>query len=151
MAAKTFRCKVVTPKEKLMDADAIYASIPAWDGLFGVLPGRAPIVANLGTGELRVDFPGQDGSEGGSRSFYVDGGVCQMGREELTIIAEHAVPAERLTVSDVEAELREAEARQVPGDLDMEARRVQAEHLRQNRRSAEVKLRIARQHAGRAI
>jgi len=86
-----------------------------------------------------------------ARSFFIDGGVCQMGREELTIVAEMAVPAERLTVSDAEAELREAEARRVPDGLDMETRRVQTERIRHERRSAAVKLRIARQHAGQAI
>ncbi len=43
MAQKTFRCKVVTPTASLLDEPVAYASVPAWDGLFGVLPGRAPI------------------------------------------------------------------------------------------------------------
>src|SRR5438874_5195661 len=38
--------------------------------LFGVMPNRAPIVAKLGIGELRIDFASAGGGEarGGSRS-----------------------------------------------------------------------------------
>lgn len=151
MAAKTFHCEIVTPGEKLLDEEVTYASIPAWDGLFGVLPGRAPIVASLGAGELRVDFPEKQGAAGGSRSYFIDGGVCRMSGGRLTIIAEAATPAERLTVGDAEAELREAEARQVPADLTGEVRRTQTEQIRHQRQAARARLRLARQHAGQPI
>jgi hypothetical protein len=53
LAGKTFRCRLITPAAQLLDAPVTYASIPAWDGLFGVLVNRAPIVAKLGVGVAR--------------------------------------------------------------------------------------------------
>lgn len=85
-----------------------YASIPAWDGLFGVQPGRAALLARLGTGELRLDYADSAKGAGGSRTFVLDGGFVKMAGEELTILAESAVAAETITVADAEAELKAA-------------------------------------------
>ena len=56
MAANSFQCRLITPTAKVLDEAVVYASVPAWDGLMGVLPNRAPIVAKLGLGELRLQF-----------------------------------------------------------------------------------------------
>ncbi|MFG0326100.1 MAG: FoF1 ATP synthase subunit delta/epsilon [Phycisphaerales bacterium JB037] len=149
MAKTSFRCRVVTPTEKLLDAQATYASIPAWDGLMGVLPGRAPIVAKLGLGELIVEFPAEQGAPGGRRGFFIDGGFLRMGAEELTIIAEDAVPAERLAATEAEAELKEAEARQVPADA--ENRQAEADRITHDRNRARTKLRIAQSARAKGI
>lgn len=107
MAKNTFRCKLVTPSAALLDDDVTYASVPAWDGLFGVLPGRAPILSKLGLGELRVDFPDVKG-QGGSRSYFVEGGFARMEGDKLTILAERALPAEEINAAEAEAELKTA-------------------------------------------
>ena len=137
----TFRCRVVTPTDQLLDEPAVYASIPAWDGLFGVMPGRAPIVAELGMGELRVDFPDST-SAGGTRSFFIDRGFVRMGKDELTVVAEQAIPAERLTVTDAEAELKEADARTVADGA--EDKGAEADRITDERRRARAKLALAR-------
>ncbi len=121
--AKTFRCKVVTPTASLLDEPVTYASVPAWDGLFGVLPGRAPILARLGIGELRLDS--SEGSR--SKSFFVEGGFVQMAGEQLTVLAERATPADKLTVSEAEAQLREVMARPLPEGVDHAAKRAALE------------------------
>jgi F-type H+-transporting ATPase subunit epsilon len=106
VADKTFRCRLITPEARLLDQDATHVSLPFHDGLAGVLPRHAPIVAKLGLGELRVDFP-----EGGSRSYFLDGGFGQFVGDHLTILAEEAIPAEALIESQAKAELDEANAR----------------------------------------
>lgn len=140
MAKKTFRCKLVTPTNSLVDEEVTYASVPAWDGLFGVLPGRAPILARLGTGELRLAFPDgakAGGGEGGERSFLVDGGFVQMAGESLTILAERAVAAETLTESDATAQLKAAEAKTVPaGAPDTQAAKARIDRERSAARAA---------------
>ena len=88
MATKSFRCRLVTPAAMVLDEAVTYASVPAWDGLFGVLPGRAPIVAKLGLGELRLEYAdkgGAAGGRGGERSFLVEDGFVQMVNDKLTI------------------------------------------------------------------
>lgn len=149
--AKTFACTIVSPTEKVHDADVTYASIPLWDGLMGIMPGRAPIVAALGTGELRVDFPSDGAAAGGSRSFFIDGGVCKMGDGRLTIVAETAIPAERLAVGDARAELAKAESVPSASDGDADARRVARERREHAIRAARAKLRLAESRVGKGI
>jgi F-type H+-transporting ATPase subunit epsilon len=106
--AKTFRCSIVTPVASIFEGDLVYASIPAWDGQMGMMPGESPLLTKLGTGSLRLDFPPPDS---GSRWFLIDGGFAQVQGDNLTLLTEGAIPAEKLSLQDAEAELAEANAR----------------------------------------
>ncbi len=141
MAVKTFRCRLITPEAQVLDTDVTYASIPAWDGLMGFQPGRAPIVAKLGMGELRLDFPDVGQARGGSRYFFIEDGFVQMVSDRLTILARQAAPMEQLTEADAEAELAAARARAVPADAPNRVKELEA--INTQRRRAEVKLRLA--------
>lgn len=110
MALKPFRCKLVTPTASLVDEEVRYVQLPVWDGSMGFLPGRAPIVAALGNGELRLDIADSAKGPGGSRSFFVEGGVAKMGDTELLVLAERASAAETLTLAGAEAELAAAKS-----------------------------------------
>lgn len=142
VAGKTFRCRLITPEAQILDSEAVYASIPAWDGLFGVQPGRSALVAKLGMGELRLDFPDSAQGRGGSRFFFIEDGFVQMVHDRLTILARQAQPMEQLVESDAEAELAEAMSRTVPSDHPQSAKEVDA--VNHARRRAEVKLRLAK-------
>jgi F-type H+-transporting ATPase subunit epsilon len=103
--ADTFHCKLITPQAQALDRDVTYASVPAWDGLFGVAPGRAPLLYKLGLGTLRLDFP-----EGGSRWYLVEDGVAHLVNNELTLLCEAATPVEQIDATDAKAEYAEADA-----------------------------------------
>lgn len=150
--AKSFRCRLITPEAAIFDDAAVYASVPAWDGLFGVLPDRAPIVARLGLGELRIDFAPRDGAAGGSRAFLVDGGFVQMASNQLTILADHAEPVESLSESDARAELERlnTDADDAPHASDADRRAARARRL-QLRRRAQLRLRLAQRYRTRGI
>ncbi len=139
MASQTFRCRLITRELLVLDEAATAAVVPAWDGLFGVRPNRAPIVAQLGTGELRLDFPDSGSAKGGSRAFFVDDGFVQMVNNELTILAVTAIPAESLNVADAQAELAEVSSRNLES-LPLAER----EKVRQRRQKASIKLQTAR-------
>lgn len=140
MAKTSFRCKLITPEAMVLDNQAVQAILPAWDGMMGVLPGRAPLVAQLGTGELRIDFADEGAAKGGSRSFFVDDGFAQMQNNELTIIAASAVGADKLSEADAQAELASLSARRVESMSGVEL----DQHVKAKRR-AEAKLRAARE------
>lgn len=149
MAQNTFHCRLVTPTEKLVDDEMTYASVPAWDGLFGVLPGRAPLLARLGLGELTLHHADENSHPGGNRSFLIDGGFVKMAENSLTILAERAVPAEKISLTDAEAELAEADARQAPESApDLAAQR---DTIRRDRERAQLKVRMAKAVQGRGI
>lgn len=140
--AKTFRCRLITPAAQVLDDEIVFASLPAWDGLFGVLADHAPIVAKLGLGELRVDFPGKGAAAGGSRAFLVEDGFVQMVNNRLTVLAGKAIPTETLSATEAEAELREAESRSVPADAT--DAKLALDRLARDRARARLKVRLAR-------
>jgi F-type H+-transporting ATPase subunit epsilon len=145
MADNTFRCRLVTPAESLLDEPVTYANVPLWDGLMGIQHGRAPIVARMGLGELTLKFPaGTHG--GGDRTYFVEGGFVQMAGGELVILAEKAIPAEQLTESDAQAELAEADKLTIPSDAP--DRLKAADTIRAKRDAARTKVRIARHTRG---
>jgi len=57
---------------------------PAWNGLLGILPRHAPMLALLGKGPLTVRAPE------GDRRFTVAGGFLQVNDNVVRIVAEEA-------------------------------------------------------------
>lgn len=82
-----------------------YVSFPAWDGLMGVQPQRAPLVAKLGDGVLRLDYP-----QGGQRYFFIAGGFAQMKDNQLSLLTTEAIPAEQIVHQEALEGLKQAEA-----------------------------------------
>ncbi len=147
MANKTFLCKLITPTAKLLDEQVTYASVPAWDGLFGVLPNRAPIVAKLGLGELKFEFPDKGGpNNGGARSYLVEDGFVQMVDNRLTVLAGKAIPVETLNLSEAQAELAAVTATKPTGDSSA-ARQSSSEQIHKRQAFAREKVRLARHNS----
>ncbi|MFI4917191.1 MAG: ATP synthase F1 subunit epsilon [Phycisphaerales bacterium JB060] len=107
----TLTCKLITPDGVLSDGPVQYASIPAHDGQFGVMPGRAPIVAKLGLGLLTLRT-----SERLEQVFLVEDGFVQVSNDTIRVLASSAKAPADLSEQDAKAELAEAEARRVPKD-----------------------------------
>jgi F-type H+-transporting ATPase subunit epsilon len=122
--AKTFKCTVVTPQQQLLSLDVAYADVPLWDGQLGILPGRAPILARLGTGVLNLE------TEGGYTRVFIGGGFAQMKGEQLTILAEEAMTADQIDKAAAAAELREAETPSNGSSADMEDHKRKAARAR---------------------
>ena len=76
--------RVVSPDSVLYDGPSASVVAPAWDGKVGILPGHAPMIALLGSGELSIDQPG-----GGSERFFVAGGVLKVEGDDLMILTEY--------------------------------------------------------------
>lgn len=147
MAQKTIQCRLITPTAKVLDEAVTYASLPAWDGLMGIMPSRGAMVAKLGIGELRLDFPDTDKSKGGSRSFLVEEGFAQIVDSKLTILAGKATPVESLVASDAEAELKTVLAKTATG-ADAAARALDAARIRTAQAVARAKVRLAKSGKG---
>lgn len=113
----TFQCTLISPENKLFDEPVSYASVPAWDGLVGIAPGRAPLLAKLGEGVLRLDL-----AEGGSRYFYIGGGFVQMQGDVLSILSSSARPASDVDIQQAKELLAEAKETQATSDEQVEQR-----------------------------
>jgi F0F1-type ATP synthase epsilon subunit len=82
-----FQCVLVTPEQQVMDESLTQAIIPAEDGLLGILTHRAPLLAKLGKGPLRLDL-----ASGQRKLFRIQGGIAQMKDNRLTILTQTATP-----------------------------------------------------------
>ncbi|MGA3068084.1 MAG: hypothetical protein ABSF29_14665 [Tepidisphaeraceae bacterium] len=80
-----FQCVLVTPEQQLVDESLTQAIIPAEDGLLGILTHRAPLLAKLGKGPLRLDL-----ASGQKKLFRIEGGIAQMRDNRLTILTHTA-------------------------------------------------------------
>lgn len=109
---ETFHCSVITPERAVLEADATFVAFPAHDGEVGILPGRAPLLFKMGTGELRVESPQ------GNHRFFVDGGFAQMVENRLTLLTEQAKALAEIDRAAAERAL--AEAREMPMVTDAE-------------------------------
>ncbi len=137
--ATSFRCRLITPEAQVLDEQAVSAVIPCWDGQLGILPHRAAMVTELGTGELKIDFADSGSARGGQRSFFVSDGFAQMLNNSLTILAASAVGAEKLSESEALAELNSLNARRTEGLSTIEL-----EQFSKDKKRAEGKLHAAR-------
>ena len=79
------RVDVVSPEAILYKGTATSVIVPAYDGLLGILPRHAPMLALLGRGVLTLR-----GAEGGERRFTVGGGFVQVRASEVRVVAEEA-------------------------------------------------------------
>ena len=75
---------VVSPERVLFEGDAASVIVPAYDGLIGIKPRHAPLLALLGTGTLKVRAPQ------GERRFTVSGGFVQVRGNVVRVVAERA-------------------------------------------------------------
>lgn len=126
------RCTVITPEARVLDGQATYISVPLWDGKAGVIRDTSPLVAKLGTGELRVDM-----TDGSRKRWFVDGGFVQNVDNTLKILARDAQTAESLDEAEVKAELAEANARKDDNTAVME-------RITHERQRAQAKLAMLR-------
>lgn len=100
MADKTFTCTVLTPERRVLQTEATFAAIPAYDGEVGILRDRAPLLCRLGIGILRLETPA------GQQRVFVDRGFAEVRDNQLTVLTEQSAFPQDV---DVEAE-RSAEA-----------------------------------------
>ncbi len=83
--AKTFHCSLVTPERSVLEADVIYADIPAPDGQRGFLAEHCPYLTMLGKGRLTLTLPNDS-----TVAYDLEGGFAQMNANRLTLLSEKA-------------------------------------------------------------
>src|SRR5438552_3684854 len=131
---KKLQCVLVTPERAVLDEATDFVALPMYDGELGVLPGRAPLIGRLGTGELRTKKAGV------TKRFFVDGGFAQVRNNVVTVLTERALKAEEISPEAALAALHKAlEPAPKPEE--------QAAHEKAQQR-ARAQLRIARKREG---
>jgi len=93
--------RLVTPDRILLDATAEAVELPSMSGYLEALYGHAPLLAELGAGEVRLH-----GGTSGDQVFFVAWGFVEVLPERVTILAETALHPNEIDVAEAEAELK---------------------------------------------
>src|SRR3984957_8988724 len=96
--------RLVTPDRVLVDATAEAVELPSISGDLEALYGHAPLLAELGAGEVRLH-----GGTSGDQKFFVAWGFVEVLPERVTILAETALHPEEIDVAEARQELQEGE------------------------------------------
>lgn len=75
---------VISPEATVFEGVADMVVAPAWDGELGIMRGHAPLMALLGSGDLRIT------RGGATEQFHVQGGFLQVVNDVVTVLSERA-------------------------------------------------------------
>lgn len=96
--------RLVTPDQVLLDTTADAVELPAMTGYLEALYGAAPLLAELGAGEVRLH-----GGAAGQQTFFVAWGFVEVLPERVTILAEQALRPSEIDVNEANAEQQHAQ------------------------------------------
>jgi F-type H+-transporting ATPase subunit epsilon len=100
------RVRLVTPERTLFEHAATAVELPAKNGYFEVLYGHAPLVAELGAGDVIIHGGAdiEDGSPDAAR-YNVSWGFVEVLPDRVTILASDALKPEEIDVPRAEQQL----------------------------------------------
>jgi len=96
--------RLVSPDRMLLEGTASAVELPSSSGYLEALYGAAPLLAELGAGEVRL----HGGSSDGQR-FFVAWGFAEVLPERITILAETALKPEEIDPAAARQQLTEGE------------------------------------------
>lgn len=101
--ADSFQLEIVTPEKLVVRDTAEEIQIPGRNGYLGVLPGHAPLITELGAGEISYRSNGQ------LHRFSMAWGFAEVLPDRVTVLAETVEPAEEIDVPRAKQSLAKAE------------------------------------------
>ena len=102
---------IVTPERQLLSERVSEVNLPGAEGELGVLPGHAPLITELGIGQLQF----RRTSDGGAEPIAVIRGFAEVLADRVTVLAETAEKAEEIDVERAKTALERAEKRIAAG------------------------------------
>jgi F-type H+-transporting ATPase subunit epsilon len=94
------RVRLVTPERTLFDHAADAVELPAKNGYMEVLYGHAPLVAELGAGDVTLH-----GGPDGDQHYNVSWGFAEVLPDRVTILASDALKPEEIDLPRAEQQL----------------------------------------------
>src|SRR5580658_11379132 len=89
--------RLVTPDRILLEATAEAVELPSTSGYLETLYGAAPLLAELGAGEVRLH-----GGTSGEQKFFVAWGFVEVLPERVTILAETAMHPNEIDINEAQ-------------------------------------------------
>lgn len=82
--ADTFEIEIATPERLVARQHAESAQIPGKNGYLGVLAGHAPLLSELGEGDLSMTLAGRTGT------YKISGGYVEIRDNHVRVLADRA-------------------------------------------------------------
>lgn len=101
--AETTQLELVTPARVMAQKSVQMVVAPGVEGLFGVLPRHAPLLADLARGIVEVHEDGKIIDR-----FMIDGGLADVSGESVTILAERAIDLGTADAASLKAQVATA-------------------------------------------
>jgi F-type H+-transporting ATPase subunit epsilon len=130
----TFQLEIVTPTRLLVKDSAEEAQIPGVSGYLGILPGHAPLISELGVGEITYK------TNGVAHTLSVAWGFVEVLPDKVTILAEAAEHPQEIDIERAQKAKGRAEERLKSNDPKVDFTR--AEDALQR---AETRLNVAKE------
>jgi F-type H+-transporting ATPase subunit epsilon len=100
------RVRLVTPERVLFEADAAAVELPSKSGYMEVLFGHAPLLAELGAGDVVVHgTQSGEGTPSGDSRYNVSWGFVEVLPDRVTILASDALKPEEIDVKRAQEQL----------------------------------------------
>jgi F-type H+-transporting ATPase subunit epsilon len=96
--------RLVTPDRILVDVSADAVELPSKSGYMEVLFGHAPLLAELGVGEVRLH-----GVSSGDQNYFVVWGFVEVLPDRVTILAQNAIKPEEIDTGEAQKQLESGE------------------------------------------
>jgi F-type H+-transporting ATPase subunit epsilon len=142
MLPESIELVVVTPEKQVLRQTAKGVQLPGADGYLGILPGHAPLITELGIGELSYhDMTGKE-----SEHLALISGFAEVLGDRVTVLAETAEFAEEIDIARAEAAKVRAEKRLASGDANIDWDRATISLQR-----ALIRIQVARKYRGAPV
>ena len=138
MAGDLIQLVVVTPVRQLLSESVTEVQLPGADGYLGVLPGHAPLITELGIGELTFRTAG-----GQTGLLAVIRGFAEVLPDRVSVLAETAERAEEIDINRAKEALKRAQDLIAAGGENVDWDRASAALQR-----ALVRIQVVSKHQG---
>jgi F-type H+-transporting ATPase subunit epsilon len=130
---------VVTPERQLLRESVVEVAVPGLDGQLGILPGHAPLMTELGIGELSY----RKSTSSQPVVLAVISGFAEVLPDRVTVLAETAERAEEIDLARAQEAKARAEKRLSEGDTNLDWDRANIALQR-----SLIRIQVARKHHG---
>lgn len=136
----TIQCDIVTQERTVFSEQVDYVSLPAAEGVMGILPNHAPLLTSLRFGEVMVRL------ERDEQYFAIGGGFAEVQPDHVIILADSAEHAEEIDIERAEDARQRAE-KLMKADVSVDAARYA--QIEAALKRAQIRIDVSMKRAGR--
>ena len=114
MLPESVHLEIVSPERQLFSGDVREVTVPSTQGYLGILPGHAPLLTELGIGEIAYKM--DDSSE----YLFCSWGFLEVLSDRVVVLAQTAEPASEIDLKRAEQAKSRAEKVLASKDPDMD-------------------------------